>query len=75
MVLSRSHKGCHVGIKCDSARLRDQAARLLALALRARDNGNVAVSNDLALLASEAFDQADKLERAGDLAREPGFGN
>ena len=53
-------------IKGDSTRLRDQAARLLALALRARENGNVDVSNDLALLASEAFDQADKLERASD---------
>jgi len=56
----------HVDIKGDSARLRHQAARLLVLALRARENGNVDVSNDLALLASEAFDQADKLERASD---------
>jgi hypothetical protein len=66
MVLSRSRKDCHVDIKGDSASLRDQAARLLALALRARENGNIDVSNDLALLASEAFGQADKLERAAD---------
>jgi hypothetical protein len=30
---------------------------LLALALRARENGNVDVGNDLALLASQAFNQ------------------
>ena len=44
----------------DAKRLRGQATRLLALAIRARENGNVDVGNDLALLASEAFNRADQ---------------
>jgi len=48
-----------------AARLRDRAARLFAMALRAREDGNDQYAEELTLLASEAIDQATDLESAG----------
>jgi len=45
-----------------AARLRDRAARLFAMALRAREDGNDQYAEELTLLASEAIDQATDLE-------------
>jgi hypothetical protein len=45
-----------------AARLRDRAARLFAVALRAREDGNDQYAEELTLLASEAIDQATDLE-------------
>ena len=44
-----------------AARLRDRAARLFAVALRAREDGNDQYAEELTLLASEAIDQATDL--------------
>ena len=53
-----------------AARLRDRAARLFAVALRAREDGNDQYAEELTLLASEAIDQATDLEsRAPQAAR------
>jgi len=50
-----------------AARLRDRAARLLAVALQAREDGN---AEELTRLASEAIDQATDLEsRVAQVAR------
>ena len=65
-LLRARRKDRHLDRKDDAARLRDRAMRLLALALRAREGGNVDVANDIALLASEVFNQADELERGAD---------
>jgi hypothetical protein len=56
----RALQGRPMELERDAKRLRGQATRLLALAIRARENGNVDVGNDLALLASEAFNRADQ---------------
>jgi hypothetical protein len=45
-----------------AARLRDRAARLLAVALQAREDGNDQFAEELARLASEAIEQAADLE-------------
>jgi len=45
-----------------AARLRDRAARLLAVALQARDDGNDQYADELTRLASEAIEQATDLE-------------
>jgi hypothetical protein len=45
-----------------AARLRDRAARLFAVALRAREDGDDQYAEELTLLASEAIDQATDLE-------------
>jgi hypothetical protein len=42
----------------DADQLRNRATRLLALALKARDNGLSEYADELTQLASEAFDQA-----------------
>ncbi len=42
----------------NAARLRDRAARLFALALKAREDGNDRYAEELAQLASEAIDWA-----------------
>ena len=47
----------------DSDQLRDRATRLLALALKARDNGHPQYADELTQLASEAFEQATDMER------------
>ena len=47
----------------DAEQLRDRATRLLALALKARDNGHRQYADELTQLASEAFDQATDMER------------
>jgi len=46
----------------DAARLRDRASRVLALALKARGDGNEDYAKELTQLAIEAFDQASKIE-------------
>jgi hypothetical protein len=43
--------------------LRDRAARLLALALKARENGKVLLSEEITKLAIEASDKADEMDR------------
>jgi hypothetical protein len=53
----------------DADQLRDRATRLLALALKARDNGLSEYADELTQLASEAFDQAADMERR--LASDP----
>jgi len=45
-----------------AARLRDRAARLFAVALKAREDGNDQYAEELTRLASEAIDQATDLE-------------
>jgi hypothetical protein len=47
----------------DADQLRDRATRLLALALKARDDGHLQYADELTQLASEAFDQATDMER------------
>ena len=46
----------------DAARLRDRASRVLALALKARHDGNKGYAEELTQLAIEAFDQATEIE-------------
>jgi len=43
--------------------IREQAARLFALALKAREEGKTDYAEELTKLASEAFDQATEMER------------
>jgi len=47
----------------DSDRLRDRAARLLALALKAREDDKLLLSEEIIKLATEASDQADETDR------------
>jgi hypothetical protein len=47
---------------CDSE-LRDRAARLLALALQAREDGKLLLPEEIIKLAAEASDQADEMDR------------
>ena len=47
----------------DSDRLRDRAARLLALALKAREDGKDQLSEQITKLAMEASDQADEMDQ------------
>jgi len=47
----------------DSDRLRDRAARLLALALKAREDDKLLMSEEIIKLATEASDQADEMDR------------
>jgi hypothetical protein len=47
----------------DSDRLRDRAARLFALALKAREDDKFLLSNEITKLAIEASDQADEMDR------------
>ena len=47
----------------DSDRLRDRAARLLALALKAREDDKLLLSEEIIKLATEASDQADDMDR------------
>jgi hypothetical protein len=73
-VLSVSHitqenpQRCHCSVMTDredhAALMRDRAARLLAVALKARDDGNDAYAEELTRLASEAIDEAADLENA-----------
>jgi len=46
----------------DAVRLRDRASRVLALARKARDDGNEDYAKELTQLAVEAFDQATEIE-------------
>jgi hypothetical protein len=43
--------------------LRDRAARLLALALKARESGKSLLSEEITKLAIEASNQADEMDR------------
>lgn len=47
----------------DAVQLRNRATRLLAIALKARDNGLTEYADELPQCASEAFDQAADVER------------
>jgi hypothetical protein len=47
----------------DADQLRDRATRLLALALKARDDGHPQYADELTQLAFEAFEQATDMER------------
>jgi hypothetical protein len=47
-----------------AASMRNRAARLLAVALKARDDGNDAYAEELTRLASEAIDEAAGIETA-----------
>jgi hypothetical protein len=47
-----------------AASMRNRAARLLAVALKARDDGNDAYAEELTRLASEAIDEAAGIENA-----------
>jgi hypothetical protein len=47
----------------DSDKLRDRAARLLALALKAREDDKLLLSEEITKLAIEASDQADEMDR------------
>jgi hypothetical protein len=47
-----------------ATQLREQAARLLALSLRANDGGRIAEADELAVNASEFLDRAIKAEGA-----------
>jgi hypothetical protein len=47
----------------DQDQLRNRAARLLALARKARDNGLAEYADELTQFASEAFEQAADMER------------
>ena len=47
----------------DSDRLRDRAARLLALALQPREGGKLFLSKEMIKLAIEACDQAEEMDR------------
>ena len=60
MLASRLMHGCPMS---DVDQLRDRATRLLALALKARDDGHTHYADELTQLASEAFDQAADMER------------
>jgi hypothetical protein len=46
----------------DAEQIRVRAARLFALALKAREDGKSDYADELTKLASEAFDQATRLE-------------
>ena len=46
----------------DAGQIRVRAARLFALALKAREDGKSDYADELTGLASEAFDQATRLE-------------
>lgn len=46
----------------DAEQVRVRAARLLALALKAREDGKCNYADELTKLASEAFDHATRLE-------------
>jgi len=46
----------------DAIRLRDRASRVLALALKARNDGNEGYAEELTRLAAEAFNQAAEIE-------------
>jgi hypothetical protein len=47
----------------DSDRLRDRAARLFALALKAREDDKFLLSDEITKLAIEASDQADDMDQ------------
>jgi len=47
-----------------SDRLRDRAAQLRALAIKARDKGNAALAAEITRIASETSDQADSMDRS-----------
>ena len=47
----------------DSDRLRDRATRLLALALKAREDGKLLLAEEIIKLATEASDQADEMDQ------------
>jgi hypothetical protein len=59
------------GFQMSATRLREQAARLLALSLRASDDGRIAESDELAMNASEFLDRAIKAEGAAPTAPTP----
>jgi hypothetical protein len=46
-----------------AGQLRDRAARVFALAIRARERGDQAFSDELTSIANEALAEADRFER------------
>jgi hypothetical protein len=53
----------------DSDGVRDRAARLRALALKAEDDGKLLLAAEIRRLAAEARDQADEMDRREDLVQ------
>jgi hypothetical protein len=51
----------------DAEQIRVRAARLFALALKAREDGKLDYADELTKLASEAFDHATRLEATAPL--------
>lgn len=49
----------------DPSGLRERADRLFAIALRARERGQIAIAEELTQLASEALDLAADIEHCG----------
>ena len=47
----------------DSQKLRDRAARVLAMALRSRENGSEKHADELTQLANEILQHAEEMER------------
>jgi hypothetical protein len=47
----------------DSDKLRDRADRLLALAVKAHEDGKLLLAAEIRRLAAEATDQADEMDR------------
>jgi hypothetical protein len=51
--------------------LREQAARYLALALRARENGNLVYADQLTTRANDLLEEADQLRHVASRPPEP----
>jgi hypothetical protein len=49
----------------ESDKLRDRAARLLALAVKAREDDKFLLADEITMLATEASNQADEMDRTG----------
>jgi hypothetical protein len=47
----------------DSQKLRDRATRVLAMALKSRENGSERHANELTQLANEMLQHAEEMER------------
>jgi hypothetical protein len=49
----------------ESDKLRDRAARLFALAVKAREDDKFLLADEITILATEASNQADEMDRTG----------
>jgi hypothetical protein len=54
-----------------SDRLRDRAERLRALAVKAREEGKVALAAEITRLAAEPSDQADEMDQSEVQSQQP----